>query len=338
VSIYKRKDSSFYWYDFKIRGKRFRGCTKQTNKQLANVVAGELITKARKDGIEALLLSSPTLGEFSVEFLKWIDETHSIKDKTKKHYKNGWRLLSSTPLAGMDMDAIRNDDCETIPFPGSNHNANQALTTLRRMFGKAVERGRLNRAPKIKLREVCGRSVAMSVEQADSIAAHMKPGDSRDAFFVLRGTGMRPMEGFSMRWEFWHRDHRYYQNPRGKTKASRRAVPLLGQSAEVLGRRHLEQGSPAEGWIFPSDSKAGHICSIKTAFNRARKAAGLPSAMVLYTARHGMGTDLGAVVSLKEVMEVLGHTQAKTALGYQHPDVMGLEAKLAAAKTTGRIQ
>src|SRR5215469_14339082 len=103
----------------------------------------------------------------------------------------------------------------------------------------------------------------MSVEQGDTIAAHMKPGDSRDAFYALRGTGMRPMEGFSMRWEFWNRDLLYYQNPRGKTRASLRALPMLGQSTEVLARRHREQGSPAKGWAFPSRSKAGHICSIR---------------------------------------------------------------------------
>ena len=59
---------------------------------------------------------------------------------------------------------------------------------------------------------------------------------------------------------------------------------------------------------------------------------------MLYTARHGMGTDLAAVVSLNEVMETLGHIDAKTALGYQHPDTAALQAKLEAAKTTGRIQ
>jgi integrase len=339
VSIYKRKGSPYWYYDFVMRGKRVRGCTKQSKKQLANIVESELVSKARNEGVEALLMSSPKLEEFSADFLKWVEETHSIKEKTKKHYKNGWRMLSTTSLAGMKMDAIRNGDCETISFPGSNHNANQALTTLRRMFGKAVEKGQLNRAPKIKLRAVEGRNVAMSIEHADLIASKMDPqSDAKDALRILRGTGMRPMEAFSMRWEFWNRGHAYYQNPRGKSKSSRRPVPLLGDSTLVLERRRLEQGSPAEGWVFPSPrSKTGHINSIKTAFKRARKLAGLPSSMVLYTARHGMGTDLGAVVSLKEVMEVLGHTQTKTALGYQHPDVMGLQAKLAAAKTNGRV-
>ena len=131
---------------------------------------------------------------------------------------------------------------------------------------------------------------------------------------------------------------RYYQNPKGKTKAARRPVPLLGQSVEVLERRRLEQGQPTEGWIFPTKSKAGDGMTIQKPFTKARKTAGLPDTIVLYTARNGMGTDLAAVVSLKEVMETLGHSDAKIALGYQHPDTRVLQAKLEAAKTTRRIQ
>jgi len=57
------------------------------------------------------------------------------------------------------------------------------------------------------------------------------------------------------------------------------------------------------------------MVAIHKAFTAARKAAALADAIALYTTRHGMGTDLAAVVSLKEVMETLGHTDAKTALG-----------------------
>lgn len=115
MSLFKRKDSQYWWYDFTFRGKRFLGSTKQTKKALAAIVEGELLTGARKDGVAALLITSQTLEEFSKDFLKWVGETHSIKDKTKKHYKNGWRMLSTTPLAGMKMEAITNGDCETFP-------------------------------------------------------------------------------------------------------------------------------------------------------------------------------------------------------------------------------
>jgi len=155
------------------------------------------------------------------------------------------------------------------------------------------------------------KAVAMSMEDADQIVVHMK-GDPRDAFETARGTGMRPKEVFSMRWEYFVWAQLYYHNPKGKTKSARRVVPLLGKSFEILQRRHLAAGSPKEGWVFPSaKAKSGHTMSIAKAYTKARKAAGLPDAMVLYTARHGVGTDLGGVVSLKTVMEVLGHSDAR---------------------------
>jgi integrase len=337
MSVYKRKGSPYYSYDFTFKGQRVRGCTKQKTKQLANIVEGDLMREARERGVEAILRTAPTLLEFSVEFIKWVDETHSIEAKTKSDYRNGWRLLKDTKLPAMAMDTITNHDCETITFPGSNYSANCALRTLRRMFAKAVEMKRLTVAPKIELRKVWGRTVAMSTEQAQLVSMKMKDGDPKDAFLVIRAVGARPKEVFSLRWEYVSFDTGHILNPQGKTATARRAIPLLGDSVAILKRRHLSQGIPASGWVFPSDSKAGHMTTINKAFTAARDAAGLPKEYVLYTARHGAMTDLAGVVSLAEVMKIGGHSDTKTAIHYQHPDTANLQAKLDEAKTNGRV-
>jgi len=41
----------------------------------------------------------------------------------------------------------------------------------------------------------------------------MKPGDVRDAFLVIRSSGMRPAEAYAMRWEFLNFVKRIYHNP-----------------------------------------------------------------------------------------------------------------------------
>ena len=93
---------------------------------------------------------------------------------------------------------------------------------------------------------------------------------------------------------------------------------------------------PRSGWIFPSsDAKCGHVVSIAKAFRKARIAAGLPESLCLYTARHGVGTELGAVLSLKEVMDILGHSDSRTALGYQHPSTANVQARLNEARAAG---
>lgn len=277
-------------------------------------------------------MKSRILSEFASQFLLWVEETHSLEPKSRKYYQNGWKLLKSTKLANFRLSAISNHHCETVSFPGSSANANTALRTLRRMLAKAKEMGLLADVPKIALRKEWGRSVGMTVNDATAIAQRMPEGDAKDALLVLRGTGMRPSEAFAMRWEFFNWNEMYYQNPRGKRPSARRAVPLLGESLEILSRRRMVQGLPAEGWVFPASSNFGHITTIHKAYTRARKAAGLPSAMCLYTARHGALSDLANVVSLKTVMEVGGHTDSKTAMRYQHPATADLRARLEAAR------
>jgi integrase len=129
------------------------------------------------------------------------------------------------------------------------------------------------------------------------------------------------------------------QNPCGKTKSAKRPIPLLNGSLAVLQRRHMAQGFPAQGWIFPTKkSSTGHISTITKAFKTAREAAGLPAAMCVYTARHGALTDLGAVLSTAAIMEIGGHTDPRVAMKYQHPKTANLQALLDATAATETVQ
>lgn len=264
---------------------------------------------------------------FSVTFLDWVDHTHSLEPKSQQYYHHGVDLLLKTHLASVALERISNHLCETVSFPGGAANANTALRTLRRLLNKAKEMNVIRDVPKIKLRKEWGRSIAMSRADAALIASYMH-GVPRDAFQIIRATGMRPKECFSLRWEFVDFVNAIYRNPKGKTASARRSIPLLYESLDILRRRHVEAGSPREGWVFPTFSKSGHLGSIQKTFTDARKAAGLPQAMCLYTARHGALTDLGTVLSLPEFMKIGGHTDTKVALGYQHQFTANLQARL----------
>src|SRR5207302_760226 len=254
--------------------------------------------------------------------------SHSLEKKTRAYYRHGWNLLSTTDLANRKLDGIKNRDSDTLTFPGGPANANTALRTLRRMLAYAEDLEIIKRAPEIKLRKEWPRSVAMTRNQADLIIMRMPDGDARDALSILRATGMRPKEVFSMRWEYVDFEAKIYQNPKGKTKNARRTIPLLSPSCEILLRRRCAQGSPNSGWIWPARSSCGHIVTIQKAFTKARALAGLPRELVLYTARHGCATDLAAVLSTKELMTIGGWSDAATALRYQHPETRNLQARL----------
>jgi len=269
-----------------------------------------------------------TLKEFAVQFTDWVDHSHSLEKKTRAYYRHGWNLLSATRVSDAKLDGIKNRDLDTLSFPGGAANANTALRTLRRMLAHAQELDLIEQVPKIKLRKEWPRSIAMTREQCDLIIMRMPAGDPRDALSILRATGMRPSEVFSMRWEYVRREEKIYQNPKGKSKAARRAIPLLDPASGILALRHCAAGFPESGWVFAGKSSCGHIVTIHKAFTRARTLAGLPKELVLYTARHGAATDLAAVLSTKEVMNVLGHSDAATAMRYQHPETANLQARL----------
>jgi len=58
----------FYWYDFKVRGKRYRGPTKETNKKRAGRIAGLRFSQAI-EGTGVLDRKAPALQELSTRFL-----------------------------------------------------------------------------------------------------------------------------------------------------------------------------------------------------------------------------------------------------------------------------
>jgi integrase len=60
---------------------------------------------------------------------------------------------------------------------------------------------------------------------------------------------------FRIRIENVHLDQGHILNPHGKTKNSRRYLPISDRMVELIQRRW---GDRTEGWLFPSDSECGH--------------------------------------------------------------------------------
>jgi integrase len=339
MKLYRRGNSAHWWYRFSVPGsnERIRESTGVGNKSIAQAIAYDAYEKARAAQSAKVLKKAPTLRNYSEEFLRWLEATTSLKPNSKTSYRNAVNALLETKLADLPMNKIRNVDAETTDL-GHPWSANIAIAVLRRMFSLAKETEKyFCEVPKLKSRkDAKGRAIKMTRGDCEKIAAYMT-GDPKDALLLLRSTGMRPMELFAARWEYADLDRGTYTVYESKTEAGMRSVPLLW-GLPVLQRRHLEQGCPTQGWIFPSSSKSGHIESIRDEFNVARDLAGFSQKMVPYTARHGFASDAAQVISVKELQGVLGHTTAQQSLRYQHVDADVLQAKLEQAATTGRIQ
>src|SRR5438270_11210399 len=104
VKLFRKPNSKFYWYDFTVRGRRYRGSTQETKSVRALKVVSLKLASAMENTDP--LPSKPTvLGEFAERFLAWVDNCR-LEEKTKKFYRNGWRLLKAVPVLHTRVDQI----------------------------------------------------------------------------------------------------------------------------------------------------------------------------------------------------------------------------------------
>ncbi len=319
MKLFKKSDSSFYWYDFTVRGERYRGSTKETNETRAAKIAG-LKLAAALEGRDPLDRKTPTLREYSKKFLGWVD-TARLESQTQRYYRNGWRLLEKTSIAGMRMDRITADAAEALRFPGSAASGNNALRTLRRMLHKAKESKVIMQVPEFRLFKEDGRSLRLD-DEAEAKLLPVAEQPLKDIIIMMRDTGMRNVrELYRLRIENIDLNNRVIFNPNSKTAKGRRFIPISSRVLEILKTRRAGR---SEGWVFQSRYKGKHIGAafVNRQWVKARKAAGLPEDLVLYCARHDFGTYvMRKTGNLKAVMDTMGHTDIKIAMTYQHPEL-----------------
>jgi integrase len=327
VKLYRKGNSKYWWYDFTVRGERFRGSTKETNESRANKIASLLLAGACERG-DPLPRKAPTLRETSARFLEWV-EAARLSDKTKTYYRDGWRLLKTASILGLRLNAIDNDVAERLSFTGSAANANCALRTLRRLLHKAEEWKLLRGVSRIKLLPEKERSLRLDdVAERKLLAAaaqcNWQPSTLelfRDIIILVRDTGMRnEKELYQVRIENidWARGLIFV--PDSKTINGIREVPLSDRALNLL---RIRCGSRQKGWLFRSQrSGSGHLTTMAGKFRQARAKAELPKHLVLYCGRHDFGTRvLNKTGNLKLVMQTMGHVDVKTAMKYQHPEL-----------------
>ncbi len=142
----------------------------------------------------------------------------------------------------------------------------------------------------------------------------------RTVLLIMLDSGLRPGEIFRMRWENIHWEQGVIFNPRGKSRKSKRYVPLTERMKAAL---LALKGDAKEGWVFPSEkSKSGHITDreVSKQWLEAKRLAGIPESVDLYCARHRFATDaMQATGNLMAVMDVMGHENVDTTRIYNHP-------------------
>jgi len=123
----------------------------------------------------------------------------------------------------------------------------------------------------------------------------------------------------------------YVHIPRGKTKNSKRNVPLSARVKSVLERRHDEAGKPQLGYVFARDDKeksAIPYSTIDTQHDRTLDK--LEFKFRIYDCRHTFATGLGeSGADAYTICKLMGHSNIQISARYVHPTPERLEIALA---------
>lgn len=336
MSLSKRGNT--WHFALRWKGRRYRGSCKTSRQAEAKKVEALVFARLLEDGQFPWNKKVPTLAVFSNRFFNWLESLpadRTPKEPTRRYYRVGWQLLESAPVAGMKLDHITAD--HALMVQGSSPaNTNNALRTLRRMLKKAQEWQLLSAVPVLKLMEEQGREQLIEpwMEQR-LLAVTASPrltGKGRKSrvgwepfrtvLLIMLDSGLRPGEIFRMRWENIHWDKGLIFNPRGKSRKSRRYVPLTERvKAALLARKE----GVNEGWVFPSKrARTGYITDreVSKQWLEAKRLAGIPEAVVLYCARHRFSTDaMEGTGNVMAVMDAMGHGSVNTTRIYTHSNV-----------------
>lgn len=346
MSIYKRGD--VYWYKFMWSGQLVRESTRQGNDKVARQMEAAHKTALAKGEVGIREKKPiPTLAEFlKHDFIPYVEAKHKLKPGTSEYYRDGANMLLKCDWATEKLNEINDQHAQQFAAKFAHlspSRINCGLRSLRRALNLAYEWGKLERPAKITL--------AKGERQRDRVLSDVEwqqyieqcPQPWQDAATIIRGTGMRPGEVFTLRWEniYLNGNSGLIQVTDGKTKAARRMLPMVPAVYVALKARHNESGNPAEGWVFPSGSREGHF-NKDTAKDQHRKAIDAANEKAKkqgtrqlkpfqpYILRHTALTKLAqAGCDAFTLARIAGHSSITITQRYIHPQADAIERAFA---------
>ena len=339
----KRGSCGVYWYKFMWQGKLIRESTKQSNDKIARQMeAAHRTSLARGEVGLRDKPAAPTLADFCSSHIEpWAKarfETTCYKNWT--WFRTGIRALTAyKPLARTSLDKVTGElasefAAHRLKIGMQVSTANNSLRVLRRILNLAVEWNVLSAAPKLKIlsgehhRE---RVITPEEEARYLLAAHELLGSIAS---VLSDTGMRPEECFRLNWENVRWSSGRYGVllvTRGKTSAARRAIPMTPRVRILLESRWEKAGKPEEGWLWPAQTRSGHVEPSTLRKQHANTFKALARAavnevakpvrpFVLYSFRHTFLTRLGeSGCDAWTLARIAGHSSIAISARYVHP-------------------
>lgn len=344
--IHKPKGRKYYVVRFRFNGKPIQKRTRATNQKDAKDIEARVRSELARGNFGILNPTlAPTLADFlKKDFLPYTESKFQAGGKTLAYYSYGVKMLTDSGMASLPLDKITDQHARGFEAHYSHLEAstvNCGLRTLRRALALAAEWGKIDRHHKIALAKGENRRerVLSNGEALAYLAACAQPW--RDVATIILGTGARPEEIYRLRWEQieWRDGGGVIRMTRGKTVAAERPLPLLPEVHTALVSRHVAQGCPFEGWVFPSGSASGHLMQGSAKNQHVKALTTLAEAhkekpkekpevkpFPPYTLRHTALTWIAPYTDAYTLAKIAGHTSITMTSRYIHPQQNAIES------------
>jgi integrase len=341
-----RKRNGVFYYDFFVRGVRYRKAIPEaTNKyqaERAEARAKDDVFSGRYGAEE----SSIKLKEFvEKEFLPWSREN-------KRSYKNDksrskpiltyFRSKMMREITRFNIEQYRKERSNTTTYRGSLRSPttiDREIQLLSKIFALAIERKLLKENPckGLKLSSV-GNIVTryLTPDEQERLIPLLTGRRKRllDIVYINLATGMRRNEILSLhksQIDFIRGSVELYKTKNGES----RSVPIDESIRPILERLCKRAGK--SGYLFENPKTGKPLKDIKTAWKNVLSDAKI-SGLRFHDLRHTFGTracDGGA--SLSAIKDVMGHKDIRTTMRYVHATDEGKRKAVAAAVTKAKI-
>jgi integrase len=262
-----------------------------------------------------------------------------MRDKTRRDYLSLWTRIPGRMKSRAIADINRDDLRKLHDAIGAEHQrtANKLAALLSVLFRRNGRMGD-NPAAGIERFREAPRQRVLTIDELhrlrDALGEEHEPWRSFFTLAMLTGARRGALAG--AQWDDIDLVAATWRIPAEWSK--NRKVLTVALPTEAVGiLRELETTRGASQWIFPSNSKLGHLTEPKRAWARICKRAGIQSAWI-HDLRRTVGTAVASDgANAAAIAVVLGHLSAQSARSYLHLSAeVGREYLERAARKTTR--
>lgn len=313
MAVFKKNNE--WWIDYYVNGQRRREKVGPTKTLAENALRKRKVEIAEGKFLDIKKRERIKFEDFAKEFV-------SVYSKpNKKSWKNDeWNLQllgrffngrNINEITIKDIEIYKSKRCQEVKPATVNRN----LTTLKTMFKKAEEWGKIDKNPTkgVKLlREPSGRIRFLEREEIAKLLSVCSK-KLRPIVIVALYTGMRRSEILGLKWrdcDFVRNNIRLADSKNGEG----REIPMNEQVKTALMRvaKH-----PESQYIF-CDKDGNRIGNVRKTFFTALRKSGIKD-FHFHDLRHTFASQLVmASVDINTVRELMGHRDLRMTLRYSH--------------------